>query len=275
MRSLLDAVVAESVDPSYAKAARSAGSTAAGRGAQARAGAVTVVAAALLSVVIVVTFVQAKVAQQPLEQTRAALEQEIERRQHTSQQLNAQVQQLQAQVAVLSGESPGEGGFSRQDRAAAWVGLSSLTCAGIQLRIVDNLASGADAGGPRAGQGYAAQRLSDRDLQAVVNGLWAAGAQAISINNHRLLATTAIRKAGQAILVDYQPLISPYIVNVCGEGQGLTQALRAGVAGAQLRGLAQQGSVNVSITQQPTVQISGARPRLRYAAATSDKTGPP
>ena len=44
-----------------------------------------------------------------------------------------------------------------------------------------------------------------QDLQIVVNGLWDAGAEAISVNGQRLTSKSAIRFAGQAILVNYRP----------------------------------------------------------------------
>lgn len=60
-------------------------------------------------------------------------------------------------------------------------------------------------------------RVVDSDLQMVVNGLWQAGALAISINDHRLTSNSAIRSAGQAILVDYRPLVPPYQVVALGK----------------------------------------------------------
>ena len=48
--------------------------------------------------------------------------------------------------------------------------------------------------------------MLDRDLQVIVNGLWAAGAEAIAVNGQRLTACSAIRSAGEAILVDFRPL---------------------------------------------------------------------
>ena len=43
----------------------------------------------------------------------------------------------------------------------------------------------------------------------MVNELWADGAQAMSVNDVRLTPTSAIRFAGQAVLVDFQPLLPP------------------------------------------------------------------
>jgi uncharacterized protein YlxW (UPF0749 family) len=63
--------------------------------------------------------------------------------------------------------------------------------------------------------------VQDGDLQLVVNALWASGAEAISINGQRIGATTAIRQAGQAILVDLRPVAAPYVVSAIGDPQEL------------------------------------------------------
>jgi uncharacterized protein YlxW (UPF0749 family) len=58
--------------------------------------------------------------------------------------------------------------------------------------------------------------IVDSDLRAAVNGLFLAGAQAVSINGQRLTAQTAIREAGGAILVDFRPLSPPYTIDAIG-----------------------------------------------------------
>ena len=58
--------------------------------------------------------------------------------------------------------------------------------------------------------------IVDSDLRAAVNGLFVAGAQAVSINGQRLTAQTAIREAGGAILVDFRPLSPPYTIDAIG-----------------------------------------------------------
>lgn len=59
-------------------------------------------------------------------------------------------------------------------------------------------------------------RVVDTDLQVIVNALWAAGAESIDVDGHRLTSTTAIRDAGQAILVAYTPITSPYKIAAVG-----------------------------------------------------------
>lgn len=51
----------------------------------------------------------------------------------------------------------------------------------------------------------------------IVNGLWQAGATDIAINGRRLTPTSAIRAAGEAILVNYRPMSPPYVVTAIGQ----------------------------------------------------------
>lgn len=75
------------------------------------------------------------------------------------------------------------------------------------------------------------QLVTDRDLRQLVNGLWQAGAEAISINGHRLSMRTAIRSAGSAITVDYTSLVRPYTVEAIGNPRTLAASF-AQTAGA-------------------------------------------
>ena len=60
----------------------------------------------------------------------------------------------------------------------------------------------------------------DRDLQDIVNVLWRMGADGIALNDQRLTGDTAIRSAGGAILVNYQPLSHPYRIAAVGPMAG-------------------------------------------------------
>ncbi len=84
------------------------------------------------------------------------------------------------------------------------------------VTVTDVLASAApDAGSRPQGQLNAGQ-VTDHDLQSVVNALWGAGARAISVGGIRVGPQTAIRTAGQSILVAFTPVRSPYLVRAVG-----------------------------------------------------------
>ena len=91
-----------------------------------------------------------------------------------------------------------------------------------------------DSARAQAGEtGTEDERVKDFDLQVVVNALWASGAESIAINGVRLTAATAIRTAGQTVLVDLQPLVSPYRVEAIGDPDAMRSAF-ARTAGAAL-----------------------------------------
>lgn len=69
---------------------------------------------------------------------------------------------------------------------------------------------------PPSAEDAGAYRINDTDLQLVVNALWSAGAEAMAINDSRLVATTPIRSAGDTIVVNFRPLSPPYKVTAIG-----------------------------------------------------------
>ena len=78
----------------------------------------------------------------------------------------------------------------------------AVTGPGITVTLDDSADAVSGSDPARGSSGFEEGRVSAADLQIVSNGLWAAGAEAISINGQRLTTRSAIRFAGQAILVD-------------------------------------------------------------------------
>ena len=104
-------------------------------------------------------------------------------------------------------------------------------------------------------------RLVDDDLRMVTNGLWAAGAEAVAINGHRLSSRTPIRNAGDAITVDYRSLSRPYVVEAIGDPDTLQRGFAASQGGAWAAGLAEHYGVVWSISAQQSLEL-GADPGL-------------
>jgi uncharacterized protein YlxW (UPF0749 family) len=111
-----------------------------------------------------------------------------------------------------------------------------------------------DAPGDQAGSGGI---ILDTDLQALVNGLWIAGAEAISIDGHRLTSLTAIRYAGQAITVDNVSLAPPYEVNAIGNPDTLPARLLETDGGQTWLGLQANFGIEFTRTVQDEVTVPG------------------
>lgn len=73
--------------------------------------------------------------------------------------------------------------------------------------------------------------IHDSDLLSVVNELRDAGAQALSLNGERILATSEIRCAGSVVMINGQRLAAPFIIYAIGDPTTLYNALtmRGGV----------------------------------------------
>jgi uncharacterized protein YlxW (UPF0749 family) len=67
--------------------------------------------------------------------------------------------------------------------------------------------------------------IHQQDIQAVVNALWAGGADAISIQNHRVISTTGIKCVGNSVVLHGVPYLPPYKITAIGDRSKLQQAL--------------------------------------------------
>jgi len=123
--------------------------------------------------------------------------------------LTAQDNLLNAEAAILAGTSLGDQARSRLERLRIATGQTEVFGNGVTVTIddapLDPLVTDTPPG-----------RVIDRDLQMIVNGLWQAGATDIAINGRRITPTSAIRAAGEAILVNYRPMSPPYVVSAIG-----------------------------------------------------------
>jgi uncharacterized protein YlxW (UPF0749 family) len=153
-------------------------------------------------------------------------------------------------------------------------GIGPVTGPGLVVRL-DDAASTDDADADRGGQ-VSAGRVLDHDLQDAANGLWAAGAEALAINGVRLSSLTAIRSAGEAILVDFLPLTPPYTLRAIGDPGDLEAAFADGAAGRRLATLASAYGLELVIkrTDEQTLPGSG-EPSLRIATSISDPAKAP
>ncbi|NHN54707.1 DUF881 domain-containing protein [Calidifontibacter sp. DB0510] len=149
-------------------------------------------------------------------------------------------------------------------------GAGAVTGPGWQLTIDDAPSSSTDGQGDPRTSTSSQGRVTSSDLQVVVNGLWHSGAEAIAINGQRLGATTAIRFAGEAILVNFRPLVPPYVISVVGPST-LQSSFSSGTGGIYLDGLVQGFGVRRSMTAAPSLRLPALPSiELNYAKPTKE-----
>jgi uncharacterized protein YlxW (UPF0749 family) len=110
------------------------------------------------------------------------------------------------------------------------------------------------------------QIILDRDLQLMVNSLWASGAEAISVGGVRIGPNVTIRQAGGAILVDNNPISSPYTVLAVGPPHTMRDVFDRSPGLHRLRLLEASYSVGVSVSARDALTLpAGAVRDVKFA----------
>jgi uncharacterized protein YlxW (UPF0749 family) len=69
--------------------------------------------------------------------------------------------------------------------------------------------------------------VHQQDVQAVLNALWSAGAEAIQMQDQRIIATSAPRCVGNTLLLNGRTYSPPYVITAIGDSDALQAALAA------------------------------------------------
>lgn len=175
------------------------------------------------------------------------------------QLVQARVAYADAQRTALAKDARGAEQMRRLQVLQDSTGFNAVHGPGVVVTVDD--AQQGDLTGDASGG-----RILDRDLQILVNGLWAAGATAVAINGQRLTALTAIREAGDAVLVDYRPLARPYVVSALGDQHTLEARFADGPAGRYFKTLQTSFDVRFEMGDRDSLTLPAASTvTLQYA----------
>jgi len=174
---------------------------------------------ALLGFLLVTAAQTATANRRAAEPRKARLITLIEKRREQIKDLDAAIDDLRADVATAgrrrnASDTAARRATQREALLSAQAGASALKGRGLQVRLSDSDREPVDA--EEAG----AYRISDIDLQLVINALFAAGAEGVAVNDNRVVATTSVRAAGDTIVVNFRPLTPPYRVTAIGADRG-------------------------------------------------------
>ena len=142
----------------------------------------------------------------------------------TEAQLNA----LAARAQALTDAEAGRNGAvaAAADAAAAEeasAGFTALTGPGVEITLDD--APDTDSGTLPRGATADALVIHQSDVQGVVNALWAAGADGVTIMGQRLIATSAVRCVGNVLLLQGRTYSPPFVVTAVGDADAMRERL--------------------------------------------------
>jgi uncharacterized protein YlxW (UPF0749 family) len=192
---------------------------------------------------------------------RAALLQQVQSRRDQTTQLQDQADKLGDEVSKLRERELGGAAVAQLRDMEAATGLAPVKGDGAKVKLGD----GPTPINPVTGERNTVARVKDTDLQLATNALWSLGAEAITINGQRLTATSTIRQAGEAILVDFQPVTTPYEVIAIGPDD-MAKDFRDGYAGMFFKELASKYGMSFDASAVRNVTLPAATElKLRVA----------
>ncbi|MGH3349236.1 MAG: DUF881 domain-containing protein [Nocardioides sp.] len=159
--------------------------------------------------------------------SRQVLVDRIEQRQGRIADLHREISELrddnQSREAALTALGQrAEASSSSATATAERTGFAPVTGSGIRITI-DNASDGSEGGTVR-----------DYDLAVIVNGLWEAGASAVSVDGQRVTPRSGVITSGAALRMNDVSLSPPYEVSAIGDTRTLSARFAETVSGAMI-----------------------------------------
>lgn len=270
--SLLRALLSEHLDPGYAAAERRAGAAAPPVGrARVFSWLWQALAATLVATVFAAAVAQARsvepgvrTAQQLLARSVRATEDAATKLAQRRSMLSRRVDDVQR--LALADDAEGQRLLSRLDGLSLAAASTAILGPGLTVKVTDPGASPNLSDVSKQRVNGSRQIILDRDLQLVVNSLWASGAEAISVGGVRIGPNVTIRQAGGAILVDNNPTSSPYTILAVGPPHAMRDVFDSSPGLQRLRLLEVSYGVGITVTVSDGLSLpAGSIREVKFA----------
>jgi uncharacterized protein YlxW (UPF0749 family) len=264
---LLESLGTDHLDPGYAEAAARKRAAPAGPGRpRSRVTIVLLVTGCLVAGLVLGVAAWRTESNEPrAENTRAALLQDIEAAQARQSQLAASATALADQLRASQSAAGAAGPVAEVTALENQGQLTPVTGPGLRITLDQ----------PPAAEGQDRSVILDRDLQLLVNDLWAAGAEAVAIGGVRLGTRSAIRQAGGAILVDNRPVFWPLSVEAIGDPSAMQVKFISSPSSGRFSSFAQLYGIEFDQAVEESLSLpGGTAPDLLHAQPATTSGAP-
>lgn len=176
------------------------------------------------------------------------LRQEREARAQTEAKLGElQRRQAEFERAATEGRTLTAALSRELDGLRLLVGLRAMRGPGVVVRVADAKIQPS---------GSTPIVVTYQDLVSVVNELWAAGSEAVAVNNQRVTATTGFGQVGGTVVINLQRLSGPFTITALGDPATLEGALN--IRGGLVDGLRALG-LGITIERRADLSVPAYR----------------
>ena len=178
---------------------------------------------------------------------------------HLQRQLSKErTDQLALQRSLTRAQTEAQAAQARLVRVGARTGFASVKGPGIQATV---------ASAPGSNNN---QMVRDSDLALLTDALWAAGAEAISVNGERLTVLSAFRNVGIGFLVNSSPINPPYVFDVVGNPDTQPANLHSSSVGGRWYALKNSLGFKFEVRNAGSMTLpAAATPQLRSARSAA------
>ncbi len=274
--SLLRSLLSDHLDPGYAAAAAERRESATPR-RRMWEWTWQVLAALVVAAVFAAAVAQAQSVAPAAQQAQQVLSGSVRSAAATADDIAARRDALAAEVDAerrsrLEGDERGQQLLGSLDEANVVAAATGVTGPGLTVTITDPGVSTDLSDVSKQRVPGSQQVILDRDLQLVVNSLWVSGGEAISVGGVRIGPNVTIRQAGGGILVDNQPINSPYEILAVGPPHGMQDVFNRSPGLQRLRLLETSYGVVVSVSTGDGLTLpAGSVREVNFA----EQIGPP
>lgn len=182
----------------------------------------------------------------------------MEQRDAAVARLGRQLTELEQQVQLLTQEAATSDGAVAEARAvgeagAPSAGLTPVAGAGVVITLDDapQRSDGSLPGGARPDDLV----IHQSDVQAVVNAVWAAGADGVAVMDQRLISTSAVRCVGNTLLLQGRTYSPPFVITAVADAGAVEAALDASPQIAVLEQAVAAFGLEFEVRARPQVTV--------------------
>lgn len=180
------------------------------------------------------------------------LQEKMIKEQERNQKLEERLQELKQQVSVLENKMGGSEGKTKGilkelEEVRMWAGLIPVKGTGLVVTLTDSSRV------PESGGIVNDYIVHEEDIRKVVNELFSAGAEAVSINGQRFTVNSAIRCVGPTVLVNEVKTVPPFEISAIGQSDTLYTALN--MPGGVIQQIKIGSNIEVEMDKKEAVEI--------------------
>ena len=182
-------------------------------------------------------------------------------------ELSAEVDRLTDDLGAV-GADPAQ---RRVDRLDGPAGLEPVTGPGVTISLDD-----APDEAIKATTGDVSELLvHQQDIQAVVNALWAGGAEAMTLQGQRVIATTGIKCVGNTVVLHGVPYSPPYRISAIGPTQTMLSSVTASPYIQFYLDVVKRSGLGWDVDVDPDLHLPGyeGSTELEFARPATDAQG--